>query len=634
MRRALIHLITTLTMIIPALALSADHVQARQDGGAYESPELGVTFNLPAGWQVTTEANNLVAASPEDLAAVQSGQPPAGLVLRVVTGSFSELGLADAAALPELLGQLAPSGAGAPAPTPVTCGNCEGFQIITAIPDAGLTTAIALLAVVGGRVAIVRGLAPSGVWDASGQAQFQGLLSTMMFSLPERNNNPLAAITANDGGVMWHYREPQPGDRTVRAGGITYDTFGIMYMAAGPAGILTLDMSNGAPISFMGPWGGGDYADLAIGPDTRLYLANVSDQPGEAVTVVDRAGNYYRGWGVRGNADGQFAPGMPRTIAVTAGGDVWTVSEGHSEGITNRLYKFDTYGNLLLTVDLGTVNPQLAQVRIDNNVATGALYVTGATGSLNIVDPNGQTLVRNLAQDLLQGVTPLDIAVAPDDNLLLALAAPGFEGFGYLEISTGGSLLDAFGVPYDAERGGPFLPGEYQSPAGLVAATNDMVYATETHPETGITQVQAFSFRGDGRLTLANQSGDDGAGAPMTVIPEEGGGTIAYGMTVRGALNNRYPVHEWRFEGQAGDRVMITMTDASGQGALDPELVLVSAAGVELGRNDDAGDGAPEGVGPRDALITFDLPTAGEFVINATRFGGRGEYLLSLQKLE
>src|SRR5690606_15930569 len=140
-----------------------------------------------------------------------------------------------------------------------------------------------------------------------------------------------------------------------------------------PGGVLALNMATGAPISYMGPWGEADYVDVAIGPDTRLYLANAAGADG-AITVVDRAGNFARTWGRRGDADGEFAPGMPRTIAVTRGGDVWTVSEGHGAGIARRLYRFDAVGNLLLTVDLGAVNADLVDIRLDNNVSTGALF--------------------------------------------------------------------------------------------------------------------------------------------------------------------------------------------------------------------------------------------------------------------
>jgi hypothetical protein len=42
---------------------------------------------------------------------------------------------------------------------------------------------------------------------------------------------------------------------------------------------------------------------------------------------------------------------------------------------------------------------------------------------------------------------------------VLALPAPGLDGYGLLELSVAGRLLDVFGFPYNTARGGPFLPG-------------------------------------------------------------------------------------------------------------------------------------------------------------------------------
>ena len=140
---------------------------------------------------------------------------------------------------------------------------------------------------------------------------------------------------------------------------------------------------------------------------------------------------------------------MPRTLAVTRDDSVWTVSEGTPAGIRNRLYRFDLFGNLLQTVDLDAVNPDLSGVRLDINPRTGAIYLVGATGNLNVLDANGAALVVNLAAEILQDLTPIDIAIAPDDNIILALPAPGLDGYGFLELSVAGRLLDVFGLPYD-----------------------------------------------------------------------------------------------------------------------------------------------------------------------------------------
>ncbi|WP_119068629.1 hypothetical protein [Aggregatilinea lenta] len=609
--------------------LSPAHAQ--EGGTRYDDPALGIAFDLPAGWNVQTNEAELFAAAPADLEAVLAGTAPEGLALRVVVGTFNELGLSDAAQMPDLLGNLVTTLDTPPAPEPIQVAGGVGHQIVFTLPNDGLTTRVVLLEVAGGRVAVVRGLAASAVWDGGASATFDALLQSMQFAAPEQPDVALDQIVTDDGGVVWQYQPAAGAVPNLRAGGITYDLYGVLYMAAGPAGVLTLDMSSGAQISVIGPWiDPADYVDVAVGPDTRLYLANAAADATQAVVIVDRAGNYSRGWGARGDADGQFAPGMPRTIAVTKGGDIWTVSEGHATGVRNRLYKFDPYGNLQVSVDLDTIDPALSGIRIDNNIDTGALYLVGAGGSLTVLDGNGQALARDLADNVLAGTAITDIAIAPDDNILLALAAPGLDGQGFLEFSMSGRLLDAFGVPYDTARGGAFLPGEYLSPAGMVVTPEGMPLWSET-TDAGIVQVQAFSFVGDGNLPVAGAevAASDvqaaGAAAPA------GGGMIAPGQTVRGSLDNNTPVQEWTFEGTAGQTVVITMIDAGGQGALDPLVNLLDINNRVIASNDDVGSQAVNGMTPHDARLEFALPSTGPYTIEAARFGGRGDYTLTFE---
>ena len=50
-----------------------------------------------------------------------------------------------------------------------------------------------------------------------------------------------------------------------------------------------------------------------------------------------------------------------------------------------------------------------------------------------------------------------------------------------------------------------------------------------------------------------------------------------------------------------------------------------------IAANDDVGDVRPEGLTARDARIDFFLPGDGLFIIEAGRFGGRGDYVLTLE---
>lgn len=622
----------TLLMILPGvLPVHAQDATMQR----FEGPQLGIAFDMPVGWQVQLGEDRLYAANPADLIALENGTMPQSLAIRMTFGTFNQLGITDATELPALLTHLVSSEIAAPTPEAIQWGNASGYTALITLPDEGITTRVGLLAIAGGRVAIIRGIAPIAMWDAGASATFDAIATSLDFRLPQRDENYIQTITANDGGVLWHYIDGQPDSgRVVNAGGIVYDPYDVMYMVVGEGGIMALDMNAGTYISFMGPWYGGNFVDVAMGPDLKLYMANVADDTSQAVMVVDRAGNWTRAWGSRGNADGQFAPGMPQTITVVKDGSVWVVSEGHTEGIANRLYQFDAFGNLLRTIDLATINSELSGVRLDFNVATGALYLVGATGNLNVLDASGEPLVVNLAAEVLQDLTPIDIAIAPNDNIILALDAPGLDGFGFLELSVAGRLLDVFGLPFQAETRRPFLPGEYLHPGGLIIGPDGTGYWTETNPDTGYVQVQRFTFTGDGRLQLGAEvlaDANDASGMMGSADPSLGGGTIAYGQSVRGALNNRYPVHEWNFEGRTGDRVIITMIDASGTGSLDPSLSLRRLDGFEIAANDDVGDLHPEGMTNRDARIEFVLPDDGLFVIEAGRFGGRGDYILTLE---
>jgi len=628
-KRLLLGLVVLLVSALPY------HVQA-QDSTRYENALLGIAFDLPAGWEVVElENNRLLAAAPFDLQTVQEGGSPSGLTVRFSVGTFNQLGIADATELPNLIARLVSSDVAAPAPAQVMWGNASGYEIEVTMPDEGLTTKVGMLAIEGGRVAVVRGIAPTAAWESGGRATFDALAQSMQFSLPQRDEDLIATVISNDGGVFWQYQEPQPDSgRIVVAGVLTYDEFDVMYLAVGPGGVLALDMKPGTRISYIGPWVSGNFVDVAIGPDTKLYLANIADTD-DAIMVVDRAGNYNRSWGARGDGDGEFAPGMPLTLAVTKAGDIWTVSEGHSSGIRNRLYKFDAVGNLLLTVDLDQINPDLKGIRLDNNVVTGALYLVGETGNLNVVDSNGQALVTDLAQEVLGVVTPLDITIEPNDNIVIAVPAPGEGGFGFLELSVAGKLLDVFGLPYDTARGGEFKPGEYSRPGGMVVGRDGTIYFAETNPDNGYTQVQAFVFTGDGILPLGNEAAEQPVAAePAAVDASVGGGSLTYGETKRGTLNNRYPYHNWTFEAKAGDHIVITMIDASGRGELDPKISLRNAEGIELSANDDVGDIRPDGMSSRDALLDYAFSSPGVYTIQAGRFGGRGEYILTLELVQ
>jgi hypothetical protein len=113
---------------------------------------------------------------------------------------------------------------------------------------------------------------------------------------------------------------------------------------------------------------------------------------------------------------------------------------------------------------------------------------------------------------------------------------------------------------------------------------------------------------------------------PVLSRVEAAQGSISYGQTVSGKLNNQSYFDLWQFQGNRGDRVNILM---QGDGNLDPYLGLIDGASEQVLAEDDdsAGNGNP--------LIDTTLPAAGTYIIVATRYGfdtgtTQGQYTLSL----
>ncbi|NDJ85879.1 MAG: redoxin family protein, partial [Chloroflexi bacterium] len=87
---------------------------------------------------------------------------------------------------------------------------------------------------------------------------------------------------------------------------------------------------------------------------------------------------------------------------------------------------------------------------------------------------------------------------------------------------------------------------------------------------------------------------------------------IVYGQQVVGELDDETWKRGYRFEGNAGDEVVITMT-AADEG-LDAYVVLIGPDGERLAENDDSS------VGTTDSSIDMTLPETGTYIIVATRF--------------
>jgi hypothetical protein len=597
----------------------------------YDNTQLGIAFEVPSGWEVREEPDVVIAASAEAFVALENGEVPQELVFRIIIGTFNDLNLNSAVDLPTQLARLVPSGVAAPEPVPVSYANGNGWEIEYAIPDSNITSRVGLLSLSNGRLALVRAFAASDSWEAAA-AQFESILDTLAFSLPENLANPLASLPDNDGGVLWHYQGTPVTDGfpPVTLGGLTYDMFQLIYVAAGQRGVLVLDETSGEFINYLGPFFDDDnFVDIATGLDAKLYLANATPGDNNQIMIVNRAGQFENAFGSVGEAPGQFVQGMPRTLAVTRANEIWTISEGHSTEPVNRLYHFDRFGNLLDMIDIAAINPNLSNIHIDNNWQTSGLYLVGETGGLNFLDANGEALVTNIGTEVFELTTPVDIAIAPNDNIVISTDSQGF-----LEFAPSGAVVDQFGVTFDASNGERFDPGETRFPAGIVVGSTGVMHFAETNPDTGFSQVQAFRFTGDGNLALPFRPGSgQGEAVAPAIDPAAGGGDIAYGDVVHANINNQFPSHDWFFEGEAGDRLLITMRDISPEQTLDTRLVLIDPNLFEIAQNDDAGALAPEGFRETDSFIEFEIQAFGFYTIRATRFGGRGDYELTLERL-
>ncbi len=616
-------------LILICLFLSPTSIIHAQDTSSvtpYENPDLGIAFNMPTHWQVRADDVRLTAGSESDVARLEVGQTPQNLILLVRMGNYSDLGLENVTQLAQRIQELVLPGAVATEPIEVAYGNANGYQIEFTVDNSALTTRVALLLSTDGRVAIVRGIAPQALWLAASQ-QLTEIMQSIQFTLPLNMSSPLDNVPDSDGGVLWHFQTAQIREQSeITLGGITYDPYNVVYMAAGSRGFMALDQETGDFLNFLGPiFADDNLTDVAISPDLRLYFANATTNQGRHIMIIDRVGNLQQTWGIAGDEPGQFAPGMPRTIAVSQSGDVWTASEGHTTAPYNRLYRYDQDGNFIAMVDLSTIHPDLHNVRLDMDLDADRIYVVGEGGGINVLTWRGDRIATGIAADFLTTAVPTDISVSTGGRLVVATANEGF-----LLMNAAGVVLDRFGFPYDTERGSAFQPGEYAHPGGVTAGPDGItMYFAETHPDTGFAQAQAFTFSGEGNLTLSARTPaiTESQGASEELAD---GGDIVYGDIVIGILNNASNRNDYVFSAQMGDQVVITMRDISVEQNLDTYLILFDANYNRLAENDDVGVTATD-LQETDSIIRFTFSASGNYVIRAARFGGQGQYELSLE---
>src|SRR5262245_60329950 len=98
-------LMSVIAILLGVSALSRIYpAQAQSDTDKhYFSPDLGLTFSYPTGWEVEEIKRALIIGDPTDIQLLADGQPPDGLVIKVVEATRADFGLTDVQSLPELL---------------------------------------------------------------------------------------------------------------------------------------------------------------------------------------------------------------------------------------------------------------------------------------------------------------------------------------------------------------------------------------------------------------------------------------------------------------------------------------------------------------------------------------------------
>ncbi len=198
---------------------------------------------------------------------------------------------------------------------------------------------------------------------------------------------------------------------------------------------------------------------------------------------------------------------------------------------------------------------------------------------------------------------------------------PGQTVNGTLE--TGTSNTYTFTAP-DATGVVIALSADFDTYLELENASGEQIASNDDY--NGLdSQIGPFVLPGAGQYTIIARSFGDFSEGAYTLSLEfvevtVGGGDIAYGDTVS-ATRTASQDDQYTFTGSAGDEIEILLTSED----FDTYLELRDAGGLVIAQDDDS-------AGSLDSLITFTLPSSGEFVIIARAFSdsAAGAYTLSL----
>ncbi|MBK8020200.1 MAG: PPC domain-containing protein [Chloroflexi bacterium] len=179
----------------------------------------------------------------------------------------------------------------------------------------------------------------------------------------------------------------------------------------------------------------------------------------------------------------------------------------------------------------------------------------------------------------------------------------------------------------------------------LVNSRSEVMAENDDRPGSTDAAISAYTLREDGVYAIiasryGEESGPSQGAFVLTLTTGEQsglGGSIEFaialtpGTPVRGSIGSARQMQIYRFEGRRGQSVTVRMDRRGGD--LDSLVIIADAAGRELIEDDDTGGGQ------NAAIIDFQLPADGVYLVLATRFERNagttaGEYELSVTVAE
>lgn len=356
---------------------------------------------------------------------------------------------------------------------------------------------------------------------------------------PSRLPRPaLAGICAVELGGDGRFRNPH---------GIAVDRSGTVYITDIEKRQVLKFRADGSyqaswPVPSRSAGGFATPRDVALDDAGNVYVA---DMAGDCVLVFDAEGNLRNRWGARGAGPGELYSPLGLAIArqsifvldfcqrvqrfdlsgmfqagwslfdgsaadfpcafgidVDRHGAVWVV-----EQTKNRLRKFDSDGNLLLSLDDAGATPGSLQEPIAVAVGPSGIVLVAESSDdrVQMFDSNGRFLLQwSLVTPCATpyGSTPIGIA-APRTGVVLILDATNSRVLEYhLERTTSERDWWTWG-----QFGGD--PGGFYQPRGI-AVDRGVVYVSDLY-----SRVQAFSLEGD----FLRQVGSPGEGEGQLLYP-------------------------------------------------------------------------------------------------------------------